>query len=105
MPEASDTLNQRIWQVVSAIPVGTVASYGDVAKRAGLPGYARYVGRVLRNLPPSSTLPWHRVIKADGRLAFMSGSDSERRQIACLTKEGVLVRRGRVDMKRYAWHQ
>ena len=55
-----------IYQVISQIPHGRVASYGDVAKMAGLPGYARYVGYLLKSLPIDTSLPWHRVIKSDG---------------------------------------
>ena len=43
-------------------------SYGAVADRAGLPGYARYVGYTLKHLPPESSLPWHRVINSEGSL-------------------------------------
>lgn len=57
----------RILQVVRAIAVGEVAGYGDVARRAGLPGRARLVARVLSgNDDPQ--LPWHRVVRSDGRL-------------------------------------
>jgi len=57
-----------IYQVISQIPHGRVASYGDVAKMAGLPGYARYVGYLLKSLPIHTSLPWHRVIKSDGAI-------------------------------------
>ena len=53
---------ERIWQVVAQIPAGRVISYGDVAKRAGLPGYARFVGTTLGILPKDTRLPWHRVL-------------------------------------------
>ena len=55
-------LNEIIWQVVASIPYGTVATYGQVAQLAGLPGYARYVGATLKQLPKDTLLPWHRVI-------------------------------------------
>ena len=64
--EKSEVL--AIYQVVSQIPHGRVASYGDVAKMAGLPGYARYVGYLLKSLPIDTLLPWHRVIKSDGAI-------------------------------------
>lgn len=58
-----------VLQVVRRIPRGKVATYGDVAQAAGLPGCARLVGRVLRQSPASSGLPWHRVVGAGGRLS------------------------------------
>ena len=57
-----------IYQVISQIPRGRVASYGDVAKMAGLPGYARYVGYLLKSVPTDTSLPWHRVVRSDGTI-------------------------------------
>ena len=64
--EKSEAL--AIYQVISQIPRGRVASYGDVAKMAGLPGYARYVGFLLKSVPTDTSLPWHRVVRSDGTI-------------------------------------
>ena len=64
--EKSEAL--AIYQVISQIPRGRVASYGDVAKMAGLPGYARYVGYLLKLVPIDTSLPWHRVVWSDGTI-------------------------------------
>ena len=64
--EKSEAL--AIYQVISQIPRGRVASYGDVAKMAGLPGYARYVGYLLKSVPIDTSLPWHRVVRSDGTI-------------------------------------
>ncbi|WP_151174182.1 MGMT family protein [Pseudoalteromonas ruthenica] len=93
-----------IYQVVAAIPKGKVCSYGEVAKRAGLPGYARYVGYTLKNLPSDSRLPWHRVVNSQGKISFAQGSDGFTRQQQALLGEGVLVIDGKVNMRRFAWH-
>jgi methylated-DNA-protein-cysteine methyltransferase-like protein len=82
--------------VVRAIPAGTVASYGWVAAEAGLPGRARLVGRVLGELPAGSGVPWHRVMRAGGRLAFPVGSVDAARQTRALAAEGVRVHGDRV---------
>lgn len=82
--------------VVRAIPAGRVASYGWVAAEAGLPGRARLVGRVLGELPAGSGVPWHRVMRAGGRLAFPAGSVDAARQIRALAAEGVTVHGDRV---------
>ena len=64
--EKSEAL--AIYQVISQIPRGRVASYGDIAKMAGLPGYARYVGYLLKSVPTDTSLPWHRVVRSDGTI-------------------------------------
>ena len=95
--------NELIWQVVNAIPAGKVATYGQVARLAGLPGFARYVGHVLRNLPQGSCLPWHRVINAQGRLSLPEGSDSWHHQRRLLEQEGITFNEGRLLLSRYGW--
>jgi methylated-DNA-protein-cysteine methyltransferase-like protein len=94
-----------IRRVVAAIPRGRVASYGEVASRAGLPRQARLVGRVLREAPPGDALPWFRVLRADGHLAFPPGSPPFREQVRLLAAEGVRVQRGRVDLGRHGWER
>lgn len=85
----------RILDAVRAIPHGSVASYGEIAQRAGLPRRARLVARVLsHNEDPS--LPWHRVLRADGRIAFTAGSEPHAEQCRRLRAEGVQVVAGRV---------
>lgn len=70
---------------------------------AGLPGRARLVGRVLAELPGDDGLPWHRVIRASGELAFPCRSRNFARQAALLRNEGVVVTGGRVDLERFGW--
>lgn len=94
---------RRIYGVVQAIPSGRVASYGDVAALASLPRGARQVGRALRETPTHLDLPWHRVLRADGRIAFDHGSESANEQSMKLHAEGVPCLRGRVDMALYRW--
>lgn len=88
-----------ILKVVRAIKRGTFVSYGEVARRAGLPGRARLVGTVLRDAGPDAKLPWHRVTGAGGRIAFPRGSRNSREQIRLLTREGIRARGGRVFPK------
>jgi len=91
----------RILAAVRAIPRGKVAGYGEVARRAGLPGRARLAARVLsENDDPR--LPWHRVLRSDGRIAFPEGSKGFREQSQRLRAEGVDVRAGKVRMPRGA---
>ena len=88
-----------IRRVVRAIKRGNFASYGEVARRAGLPGRARLVGQVLRESGDEPRLPWHRVTGAGGRIAFPTGSKHAREQLVRLAREGVQARGNRVVPK------
>jgi len=88
-----------IRKAVRAIKRGSFASYGEVARRAGLPGRARLVGQVLR-VSEDPRLPWHRVTGAGGRIAFPPDSSNARQQLARLTREGVRTRGNRALAKR-----
>ncbi|ROU01711.1 cysteine methyltransferase [Marinobacter sp. R17] len=107
MPSASEpndvSREQIIWQVVCSIPPGYVASYSQVAELAGFKGLARFVGRAMGQLPEGSDVPWHRVLKQDGRIAFPPESNRFYYQSRLLTEEGVLVKKGRVPMARFRW--
>jgi methylated-DNA-protein-cysteine methyltransferase-like protein len=92
----------RIIDAVRALPRGRVASYGQVAVRAGLPGRARLVARVLAEAPASLRLPWHRVLRSDGRIAFPPGSRGHAEQARRLRAEGVVVANGRVAATGFA---
>lgn len=95
-PATPEARKAAILAAVRGLPKGMVASYGEVAARAGLPGLARLTARVLSELPVGTRVPWHRVLRADGRVAFPAGSIEAREQIQRLRAEGVSVRRGRV---------
>lgn len=90
-------LARRMLDVVSAIPPGTVATYGDVAARAGSRS-PRLAGFVLANLADQDT-PWHRVLRGDGTPAPHLAAE----QLARLRTEGVFATDGRVDLRRYRW--
>ena len=80
-----------ILAAIVAIPAGSVCSYGMIAERAGLPRRARLVARVLAQLPPGSGVPWFRVVRAGGRIAFAPGSSDFARQRERLQAEGCVV--------------
>ncbi|MEM6160605.1 MGMT family protein [Erwinia sp. P6884] len=97
-----DTFQQRIWQIVAAIPFGKVTTYGDVARLAGSPRAARQVGGVLKRLPAGSALPWHRVINRLGEIS-LTGDDLDRQRYA-LINEGVRVSpEGKIALSEYRW--
>jgi methylated-DNA-protein-cysteine methyltransferase-like protein len=95
---------EKFYAVVRRIPRGRVATYGQVAHLAGLPGRARQVGYALHAMPSDSPLPWHRVINGRGEISRRSepGGDEVQRQL--LEGEGVIFDlRGGVDLARYQW--
>lgn len=92
-PLSAEHRQQRILAAVRAIPPGTVASYAEVARRAGLPRGARLVVAALRG-SDGAGVPWHRVLRADGRIAFAFGSEAFAEQLRRLRAEGVEVSAG-----------
>lgn len=102
--EKSDR-NPRIWAVVRRIPRGRVATYGQIARLAGLPGHARQVGYALHDLPSGSRVPWHRVINAQGRISRRADGSAGIDQRMLLLNEGVWFdARGKVDLEQFGWH-
>lgn len=83
---------QRIWKTVQQIPAGKVASYGQIADLAGLPGRARLVGKALGFTPKTLAVPWYRVLRSDRRLAFAPGCADAENQRTLLLNEGVILK-------------
>jgi len=102
-PQQPD-INHRIWQVVALIPAGRVATYGDVARHAGLGRAARRVGRALGQLPGDTRLPWHRVINSTGRMSLPAASVAGKQQRQRLAEEGIhFSASGRIDLNQQRW--
>jgi methylated-DNA-protein-cysteine methyltransferase-like protein len=96
---------RRIYAVVRRIPRGRVATYGDVARLAGLPRQPRLVGYALHAAPDGARLPWHRVVNAQGRLSLGRGvAGGELPQRFRLEREGVVFdQTGRLALDVYRW--
>lgn len=92
-----------IFSIVRAIPAGKVATYGQVARLAGIPNGARIVGYRLKNLPVNTCLPWHRVVNARGQIALPTESPSYTRQVRRLGTEGVEVNDSKISLVKYQW--
>ncbi|MDE2088293.1 MAG: MGMT family protein [Xanthomonadaceae bacterium] len=90
-----------VYAAIAAIPPGRVASYGAIAARAGLPGRARLVGRLLGEVPDGMELPWFRVLRSSGEIALPRGSRGFREQVRRLRAEGVEVKNGRVALSAF----
>ncbi len=100
----SPTTYQLIYATVRQIPRGTVATYGQVAELAGLPRQARQVGYALHALPAKTTVPWHRVVNAQGKISLRTEGGADTEQQRRLQREKVRFNeRGVIDLKVYRW--
>lgn len=97
----------RIWQTVQSIPYGKVASYGQVADLAGLPGRARLVGKALGKVPDNGwkgrNVPWYRVINSQGKISFPVENENFIKQKELLQDEQVVVVGSRIKLKDFQW--
>ncbi len=93
-----------ILAVVESIPSGKVATYGQIATLANLPGRARLVGTTLKKLPPESGIPWHRVVNTKGQISFRGDGSSVCEQEMLLVSEGVPIDEcGRICLADHLW--
>ena len=94
----------QIYAVVSRIPFGKVATYGQVATQAGYPGQARQVGYALNSLPDDLEVPWQRVVNAKGQVSPRANPIYEEIQKQLLESEGIFFDPyGRIDLLNHQW--
>lgn len=103
-----DTKNKQqmrsiLYLLLSKIPEGRLVTYGQLARMAGYPGLARWVGRELSQLPDGTKLPWHRVVAAGGRLSLPQNTRAGDEQRQRLRAEGIFVEQDRVKLANYQW--
>ena len=101
MPRLS--VYDRIYATVRKIPRGRIASYGQIAKLAGLPGRARQVGYAMHALQPGTTVPWHRVVNAQRKVSRRRIPGAELTQRMVLEREGVRFGPGGRILERFVW--
>ncbi|MEG2462909.1 MAG: MGMT family protein [Acinetobacter sp.] len=98
-------LAPMIFQVIAQIPYGRVASYGQIARLAGIPKHSRLVGYVLKHMDADSSLPWYRVINSQGKISLSKLNDQGQNiQAQLLMAEGILVIGEKVKMKEFQWN-
>ena len=93
--------DREVYALVRRIPPGRMVTYGQVASMLGRPRAARAVGGAMRRCPAG--VPWHRVVNAQGRISRRKRPASMLTQRLLLEREGVALRRGRVDLARHGW--
>ncbi len=100
----------HVWEIVSTIPVGKVATYGQIAALLQVPigmsqqdfrAFApRWVGGAMAACPAG--IPWQRVINAQGKISLKGGSALRQKEL--LEEEGVVFdEHQRIDLKRFGW--
>ncbi|MCB0303789.1 MAG: methylated-DNA--[protein]-cysteine S-methyltransferase [Calditrichaeota bacterium] len=94
---------RRIWATVARIPYGKVATYGQIARLAGLGGHARMVGYALHATPEAIEIPWHRVINARGTISLPKETGHYDLQKSLLEAEGVEFAGERINLGEYRW--
>ncbi|MBL6694156.1 MAG: MGMT family protein [Luminiphilus sp.] len=97
--DSNQEARERLLLTVNSIPRGRVSSFGRIAEAAGFPRRARWVGRVLSQLPADTSIPWHRVLGHNGDITCPHNDIASDR----LSKEGVAVNDRKVDMRKYVW--
>ena len=99
------SVHQRIYDTVCRIPAGRVATYGQVASLAGLPGQARLAGYALHTLPGESDVPWHRVVNARGGISLNREYGAGNLQQSLLEAEGISFdEHGKIDLAIFGWN-
>ena len=94
----------KFYEIISKIPKGKVATYGQIAALAGHPRSARMVGWALSALHSEANLPWHRVINSKGTISLPKDSGGLVQKLL-LEAEGVVFdQHGQVDLEQYQWN-
>ena len=99
----TDSPGRRIYEAVKKIPVGKVATYGQIAVLAGDKNMARAVGNALHKNPDPVNIPCYRVVNAKGQLSGEFAFGGAGAQEKLLKADGIEVTNGKVDLKEYGW--
>ncbi len=92
------TFSDRVYKIVSKIPKGKVATYGQIAALAGNPKAARAVGLLMKKNPNAPIVPCHRVVASDGSLTGYSGKGGIKTKKQMLLSEGIVFKGNKVDL-------
>lgn len=93
----------KIYAAVRRVPLGRVATYGQIANIAGLPGHARQVGYALHALKSATAVPWQRVVNAAGAISLRPATGGLTQRLL-LEREGIVFdARGRISLRRFGW--
>ena len=93
-----NSFNQKCYKVLKKVPRGKVTTYKGLAHALRSKAY-RAVGNAMNKNPYSPKVPCHRVVRSNGEVGgFASGT---RKKILMLSKEGIKIVKGKIDLKKY----
>jgi methylated-DNA-protein-cysteine methyltransferase-like protein len=99
-----DLFSSRAKGIIASIPVGRVATYGQIAMLSGNRRAARQIAWILHSSSSKYNLPWHRVINRMGKISLPRGGGYEE-QKSLLIKEGVRFdRKESIDLGSFGWN-
>jgi methylated-DNA-protein-cysteine methyltransferase-like protein len=97
------SFSQRVVDIIKNIPRGKVATYGQIARRAGNPRAVRQVAYILHSSSRKEDLPWYRVVNSKGGISLKPKHGYEL-QKQMLEKEGIIFDKNDcIDLKQYSW--
>jgi len=97
------SFKESAYEITKLIPVGKVATYGQLAQLVGNPKAARAIGMFMKTNPNAPIVPCHRVVASDGNLTGYSAGEGVSTKKQMLLKEGVLFINNRVDLSLSQW--
>ncbi|MFC5735620.1 MGMT family protein [Cytobacillus gottheilii] len=94
---------EKVLEIIKEIPSGSVMTYGQIAAIAGSKRGARQVARILHSMSEKYSLPWHRVVNAQGKIV-LHNQELANRQKELLENEGVFIQEDqRIDLNHYKY--
>ena len=93
-------MTDEIIAVILSIPKGKVATYGQIAKAAGLPNGARQVVRILHTCSEKYHLPWHRVVNVKGEIALNIYCGGDEQKELLLREGAIFLSEFRIDLSK-----
>ena len=98
MAQIKTNFSKKVYNLVIKIPPGYVSTYGSIARKLNSKAY-RAVGNAMNKNPYAPKVACHRVVKSNGSVGgFASGT---KKKIKMLKKEGIEIRKGKIDLKTY----
>lgn len=91
--EAAPEFHRKVYAVARTIPPGQTMTYGEIARRLGVPHESREVGQALGRNPVAIIVPCHRVLGADGRMGGFSAGGGVATKRRILEIEGAAALR------------
>ena len=95
-------LKDKIYSKLKQVPKGKVITYKDLAKAVNSKAY-RFVGSCMAKNSEPAKIPCYKVVCSDGRIGNYSAKGGIKKKIQLLKKDGIIVKNGKVDLKKYGW--